>query len=261
MGAQPFGIDEAVVAAIADEIGESTAPACRSPSSSAAATSFAASRRPPQGIDRVAGDHMGMLATVINAIALQDALERRGAQTRVTSAITMAEVAEPFIRRRAIRHLEKARIVICAAGTGNPYFTTDSAAALRASEIEVRDHFQSDEGRRHLHGRSGEGSERDQDPARDLSARAGRAPASDGRRRDRLWRAGSPIPIFFAMSRATSGARSAARASVRLSALTAWFDAQACEEDFARTRRVLKPLWEEEVVQCNQRRVHESRPS
>ena len=83
-----------------------------------------------------AADHMGMLATVINAIAMQDALERRGAQTRVTSAITMAEVAEPFIRRRAIRHLEKSRIVICAAGTGNPYFTTDSAAALRASELK-----------------------------------------------------------------------------------------------------------------------------
>src|SRR5438132_10035159 len=89
-----------------------------------------------EGIDRVAGDHMGMLATVINAIALQDALERRGATTRVTSAITMAEVAEPFIRRRAIRHLEKGRIVICAAGTGNPFFTTDSAAALRASELK-----------------------------------------------------------------------------------------------------------------------------
>ena len=89
-----------------------------------------------QGIDRVAGDHMGMLATVINSLALQDALERRGAHTRVNSAITMAEVAEPFIRRRAIRHLEKGRIVICAAGTGNPFFTTDSAAALRASELK-----------------------------------------------------------------------------------------------------------------------------
>jgi len=77
-----------------------------------------------------------MLATVINALALQDALERRGANTRVTTAITMAEVAEPFIRRRAIRHLEKNRIVICAAGTGNPFFTTDSAAALRAAELE-----------------------------------------------------------------------------------------------------------------------------
>src|SRR5207253_398099 len=77
-----------------------------------------------------------MLATVINALALQDALERRGANTRVNSAITMAQVAEPFIRRRAIRHLEKKRIVICAAGTGNPFFTTDSAAALRAAELE-----------------------------------------------------------------------------------------------------------------------------
>jgi uridylate kinase len=91
-----------------------------------------------EGIDRVAGDHMGMLATVINSLALQDALERRGADTRVTSAITMAEVAEPFIRRRAIRHLEKKRIVICAAGTGNPYFTTDSAAALRANELKCQ---------------------------------------------------------------------------------------------------------------------------
>src|ERR1043166_6589824 len=89
-----------------------------------------------EGIDRVAGDHMGMLATVINAIAMQDALERRNVNTRVTSAITMAEVAEPFIRRRAIRHLEKGRIVICAAGTGNPFFTTDSAAALRAAELK-----------------------------------------------------------------------------------------------------------------------------
>jgi uridylate kinase len=79
---------------------------------------------------------MGMLATVINALALQDALERRGAITRVTTAITMSEFAEPFIRRRAIRHLEKGRIVICAAGTGNPFFTTDSAAALRASELK-----------------------------------------------------------------------------------------------------------------------------
>jgi uridylate kinase len=89
-----------------------------------------------EGIDRVAGDQMGMLATVINAIALQDALERRGAATRVTTAISMSQVAEPFIRRRAIRHLEKGRIVICAAGTGNPFFTTDSAAALRANELK-----------------------------------------------------------------------------------------------------------------------------
>jgi len=90
-----------------------------------------------QGIDRVAGDQMGMLATVINCLALQDALEKAGLQTRVTTAIRMDSIAEPFIRRRAIRHLEKGRVVLFAAGTGNPYFTTDSAAALRAIEIHA----------------------------------------------------------------------------------------------------------------------------
>jgi uridylate kinase len=89
------------------------------------------------GMDRASADSMGMLATVINALALQDALERMGAQTRVQSAITMRQVAEPYIRRRAIRHLEKGRVVIFAAGTGNPYFTTDTAAALRAMEIHA----------------------------------------------------------------------------------------------------------------------------
>jgi uridylate kinase len=88
-------------------------------------------------MDRVSADHMGMLATVINALALQDALEKHGAQTRVMSAIEMHEVAEPFIRRRAIRHLEKGRVVVFAAGTGNPYFSTDTAASLRAMEIHA----------------------------------------------------------------------------------------------------------------------------
>ena len=88
-------------------------------------------------MDRVTADYMGMLATVINALALQDALESAGVDTRVLSAIEMHEVAEPFIRRRAIRHLEKGRVVIFAAGTGNPYFTTDTAAALRAMEINA----------------------------------------------------------------------------------------------------------------------------
>ncbi len=87
------------------------------------------------GLDRATSDHMGMLATVVNALALQDALERQGQPTRVQSAISMAEVAEPYIRRRAIRHLEKGRVVIFAAGMGRPYFTTDTAAALRAAEI------------------------------------------------------------------------------------------------------------------------------
>ena len=90
-----------------------------------------------QGMDRVQGDHMGMLATVINALALQSALEIEGVSTRVQTAIKIDEVAEPFIRRRAIRHLEKGRVVIFGAGTGNPYFTTDSAAVLRAIEIDA----------------------------------------------------------------------------------------------------------------------------
>jgi uridylate kinase len=87
------------------------------------------------GLDRVVADHMGMLATVINALALQNAMEREGIPTRVMSAIAMHEVAEPYIRRRALRHLEKGRVIIFAAGTGSPYFTTDTAAALRATEI------------------------------------------------------------------------------------------------------------------------------
>ena len=90
-----------------------------------------------EGMDRATGDYMGMLATVLNALALQDALEKIGRHTRVQSAITIAEVAEPYLRRRAIRHLEKGRIVIFAAGTGNPFFTTDTAAALRALEIHA----------------------------------------------------------------------------------------------------------------------------
>ena len=90
-----------------------------------------------QGLDRTSSDTMGMLATVINALALQDAIERRGQPTRVLTAIHMAEVAEPYIRRRAIRHLQKGRVVIFAAGMGNPYFTTDTSAALRAAEMEA----------------------------------------------------------------------------------------------------------------------------
>ena len=90
-----------------------------------------------QGVDRVVADHMGMLATVINALALQDALEKRGSATRAVTAIEMREVAEPFIRRRAIRHIEKGRVVVLAGGTGNPYFSTDTAAALRAMELKA----------------------------------------------------------------------------------------------------------------------------
>ncbi|HXO18403.1 MAG TPA: UMP kinase [Thermoanaerobaculia bacterium] len=137
MGSQPFGIDEAVVIAIADEIRDVhllDVQIAIVVGGGNIIRGLAASHR---GIDRVTGDYMGMLATVINALALQDALEKRGVQTRVQTAIDIREVAEPFIRRRALRHLEKGRAVIFAAGTGNPYFTTDSAAALRANEIHA----------------------------------------------------------------------------------------------------------------------------
>ena len=136
MGDRKYGIDPETLARMADEIVEVQRAGVQIAMVIGGGNIFRGVSGATQGIDRVAGDHMGMLATVINSLALQDALERRGAHTRVNSAITMAEVAEPFIRRRAIRHLEKGRIVICAAGTGNPFFTTDSAAALRASELK-----------------------------------------------------------------------------------------------------------------------------
>jgi uridylate kinase len=137
MGSQPFGIDEKVVSAIADEVRDVHSLGVEIAivvGGGNIIRGLAASHR---GIDRVTGDYMGMLATVINALALQDALEKRGVPTRVQTAIDIREVAEPFIRRRAMRHLEKKRAVIFAAGTGNPYFTTDSAAALRANEIHA----------------------------------------------------------------------------------------------------------------------------
>jgi uridylate kinase len=137
IGTQSFGIDEPVVVKIADEVREVHALGVQVAiviGGGNIIRGLAASHR---GIDRVTGDHMGMLATVINALALQDALEKRGVTTRVQTAIDIRAVAEPFIRRRAIRHLEKGRAVIFGAGTGNPFFTTDSAAALRASEIHA----------------------------------------------------------------------------------------------------------------------------
>ena len=136
MGGRRTGIDAETLAQIADEIVDVHRAGVEIAIVIGGGNIFRGVTAATEGIDRVAGDHMGMLATVINAIALQDALERRGGHSRVNSAITMPEVAEPFIRRRAIRHLEKGRIVICAAGTGNPFFTTDSAAALRASELK-----------------------------------------------------------------------------------------------------------------------------
>lgn len=137
MGSQSFGIDEQVVAKIAEELCEVHDLGVELAivvGGGNIIRGLAASHR---GIERVTGDYMGMLATVINALALQDAMEKRGVVTRVQTAVDIREVAEPFIRRRAIRHLEKSRAVIFAAGTGNPFFTTDSAAALRAAEIHA----------------------------------------------------------------------------------------------------------------------------
>jgi uridylate kinase len=137
MGDASFGIVPEVINRIAGEIHEVDGLGVQVAVVIGGGNIFRGLSAASYGMDRASADYMGMLATVINALALQDALERLGAQTRVQSAITMQEVAEPYIRRRAIRHLEKGRIVIFAAGTGNPYFTTDTAASLRAMEIQA----------------------------------------------------------------------------------------------------------------------------
>jgi uridylate kinase len=137
MGEQAFGIDPQIVMSTAREIQQVQALGVQTAAVIGGGNIFRGVAPSARSMDRVAADHMGMLATVINALALQDALEKMGVHTRVLSAIEMKEVAEPFIRRRAIRHLEKGRVVIFAAGTGNPYFSTDTAAALRAMEIKA----------------------------------------------------------------------------------------------------------------------------
>ncbi|MFN8006332.1 MAG: UMP kinase [Terriglobia bacterium] len=137
MGGQGYGVDPLVVARVAEEIKEVHGLGVELAIVIGGGNIFRGLSATALGMDRVSGDLMGMLATVINAIALQDALEKIGIFTRVVSAIEMREVAEPYIRRRAIRHLEKRRVVIFAAGTGNPYFSTDTAAALRAMEIKA----------------------------------------------------------------------------------------------------------------------------
>ena len=137
MGSQGFGVDPDVVNRIAQEVHEVRAMGVEVAIVVGGGNFIRGVVASALGMDRVVGDHMGMLATVINALALQDALEKLGAYTRVVSAIEMREIAEPYIRRRAIRHLEKKRIVVFAAGTGNPYFSTDTAAALRAMEVKA----------------------------------------------------------------------------------------------------------------------------
>ncbi len=137
MGKQQFGIDPAMLTRYSAEIRSVTELGVQVGIVIGGGNIFRGVSNHASGIDKVTGDHMGMLATLINAMALQNALEKDGLVTRLMSAIRMDVMAEPFIRRRAVRHLEKGRIVIFGAGTGNPYFTTDTAAALRAIEIEA----------------------------------------------------------------------------------------------------------------------------
>jgi uridylate kinase len=137
MGDREFGIDPAVLRQYAAEIRDVADPGVQMGIVIGGGNIYRGVTNSTDGIDKVTGDHMGMMATIINALALQSALEHEGLVTRLMSAIRMDVVAEPFIRRRAVRHLEKGRVVIFGAGTGNPYFTTDTAAALRAVEIEA----------------------------------------------------------------------------------------------------------------------------
>ncbi|MBA2257437.1 MAG: UMP kinase [Acidobacteria bacterium] len=137
MGEQQFGIDPGVTTQIAKDVREIQELGVQTAIVIGGGNLFRGLAASAKGMDRATADYMGMLATVINALALQDALEHQGVVTRVASAIEMRAVAEPFIRRRAVRHLEKGRVVVFAAGTGNPYFTTDTAAALRAMEMKA----------------------------------------------------------------------------------------------------------------------------
>ena len=137
MGQRAFGIDPESVARIADEIREVHALGVQIALVLGGGNIIRGIAAAAQGIDRVAGDHMGLLATAINGLGMQDALEKRGLTTRLMSAVEMRQIAEPFLRRRAVRHLEKDRIVLLVGGTGNPFFTTDTAAALRANEMKA----------------------------------------------------------------------------------------------------------------------------
>jgi uridylate kinase len=137
MGEQTYGIEPAVATRIARDIAEIQGLGVQTAIVIGGGNIFRGVAASARGMDRATADYMGMLATVINALALQDALEQQGVVTRVVTAIEMRAVAEPFIRRRAIRHLEKGRVVVFGAGTGNPYFSTDTAAALRAMEIKA----------------------------------------------------------------------------------------------------------------------------
>ncbi|HSI99684.1 MAG TPA: UMP kinase [Patescibacteria group bacterium] len=137
MGGHEYGIDPAIVREIADQVAESARDGTQIAIVVGGGNIFRGLAASARGMDRSTADYMGMLATVMNGLALQDALEQAGCPTRVMSAIAMNEICEPYIRRRAVRHLEKGRVVVMVAGTGNPYFTTDTAATLRAVEVHA----------------------------------------------------------------------------------------------------------------------------
>jgi uridylate kinase len=162
MGDREYGMDHATIKAIAEEIVAVHARGVEIAIVIGAGNIYRGMAAAAEGMDRATADYAGMLATILNSLTLQDALERAGAQTRVQSAIEVQQVAEPYIRRRAIRHLEKRRIVLLAAGTGNPFFTTDTAAALRALEIGAE---------AILMGKHGVGGVYDGDPEKDANAR------------------------------------------------------------------------------------------
>jgi uridylate kinase len=162
MGDREYGMDHATIKGIADEVVGVHARGVEIAIVVGAGNIYRGMAAAAEGMDRATADYAGMLATILNSLTLQDALERAGAQTRVQSAIEVQQVAEPYIRRRAIRHLEKRRIVLFAAGTGNPFFTTDTAAALRALEIGAE---------AILMGKHGVGGVYDGDPEVDANAR------------------------------------------------------------------------------------------
>ena len=185
MGQGQFGIDPETVAGMAGEIAAAKAAGHELCLVVGGGNIFRGMAGAAKGFDRASADYMGMLATVMNALAVQNALEKLGVDTRVQSAIPMASVCEPYIRRRALRHIEKGRIVLFAAGTGNPYFTTDTAAALRAAEMGCDALVQGHQRRRRLRRRSQEGRRRDALRPPRLQPRARRRSEGHGRRRGR----------------------------------------------------------------------------
>ena len=180
-GDQGYGIDPKTLSAIASEIKEVVDSGVQLALVIGGGNIFRGLAASSNGMDRTSADHMGMLATVINSLAMQDALEKQGVTTRVQSAIAMQEVAEPYIRRRAMRHLEKGRVVIFGAGTGNPYFTTDTAASLRAMEINAQVILKGNESGWYLYRRSQERSRCSQNFKADLHRSSQKRVAGYGR--------------------------------------------------------------------------------